>query len=131
MFLVLSNMTGLRLHPLAPENDSDSEEDRDDPESKKDTTEQISDKGAGTSSSNDDEKNPVKKSEVKRKQKLKIDPKCKIEVRRWRQGSYTLLNDAKANNDKYFLDGRLFFNCEDWNIEQVKLLFSDIDKSEL
>ena len=47
-----------------------------------------------------------------------VDPKCKIEIRRWRQGSYTLLSDDQANNDKYFLDGRLFFNCQDWNIEQ-------------
>ena len=29
-----------------------------------------------------------------------------------------MLSDAKANNDKYFVDGRLFFNCQDWNIEQ-------------
>lgn len=88
-------MTGLRLHPLAPENEDDEESDEDE--------------AVPSTSKNDSKKVPDDKE---------IDPKCKIEVRRWRQGSYTLLNDANANNDKFFLDGRLFFNCQDWNLEQ-------------
>ena len=92
---MLSNMTGLRLHPLAPENE-DSDEDSEE------------DQVAGPSTSI-----PNGKKEPK-----EIDPKAKIEVRRWKQGSYTLISDSNINNDKYFLDGRLFFNCQDWNIEQ-------------
>ena len=45
--------------------------------------------------------------------KTKISvPKCQVEIRRWKQGCYTLLNDAKSNNDKFFLDGRLFFSAK-------------------
>jgi len=134
-FLMLSNITGLRLHPLAPE-ESDTEEqeseadeaDQEEKEIENDTTEleetgngndKVVDKDAArASTSNGEGDNSVKVSDVKVAKPCGIDPKCKIEVRRWRQGSYTLLSDAKANNDKYFVDGRLFFNCQDWNIEQ-------------
>ena len=73
----------------------------------------------GPSTSNSDEEISEPVPDVTRdKTSNDVDPKCKIEIRRWRQGSYTLLSDDQSNNDKYFLDGRLFFNCQDWNIEQ-------------
>lgn len=94
-------MTGLRLHPLAPENPDDEEDNSDD-----------NDAGPSTSSNNTSSEKQGKKTSDE------IDPKCKIEVRRWRHASYTLLNDTNVNNDKYYLDGRLFFNCQGWNLEQ-------------
>jgi hypothetical protein len=111
---------------LTKESEAD-EADQDEKDIENDTTE-PEETGNGNdkdsvraSTSNGEGENSVKVSDVKVAKPCGIDPKCKIEVRRWRQGSYTLLSDAKANNDKYFVDGRLFFNCQDWNIEQVKL----------
>ena len=116
-------MTGLRLHPLAPESDTESSADNVEEVTIDDLDDDIEEnngkgKASNPSTSNGEGENSVKLEDVKSKS-TEIDPKCKIEVRRWRQGSYTLLSDAKSNNDKYFLDGRLFFNCQDWNIEQV------------
>ena len=102
MVLILSNMTGLKLHAMAPDNEDSSDD------TEENETEENDDKEATPSTSNS------KETEVKKKSS---DPKCKIEIRRWKQGCYTLLNDAKSNNDKFFLDGRLFFNCQDWNLE--------------
>lgn len=103
LVLMLSNMTGLKLHALAPDNDDDEDDDKDD-----NTDENSDDNEATPSTSNTKDPGAKTKTSV---------PKCQAEIRRWKQGCYTLLNDAKSNNDKFFLDGRLFFNCQDWNLE--------------
>ena len=103
--MILSTITGLRLHPLAPEQDSSHDES--DVEVKEEKNE------PSTSSTNNKEDD----KEKSKKEMCEIDPRCKIEVRKWKQGSYTLLNDDKTSNDKYCLEGRLFFNSQDWNIE--------------
>ena len=96
--MILSTITGLRLHPLAPEQDSSNDES--DVEIKEEKNE------PSTSSTNNKEDD----KEKSKKETCEIDPRCKIEVRKWKQGSYTLLNDNKTSNDKYCLEGRLFFN---------------------
>ena len=103
LVLMLSNMTGLKLHALAPDNGDDEDDDKDD-----NTDENSDDNEATPSTSNTKDPGAKTKTSV---------PKCQAEIRRWKQGCYTLLNDAKSNNDKFFLDGRLFFNCQDWNLE--------------
>ena len=108
---MLSSMTGLRLHHLAPEND-DKDEDSDVDVEKSDGA--LPSTSTSTDSAPNGDKTRSKKDPNDSKD---IEPKCKIEIRRWKQGTYTLLNDMKANNDKFYLDGRLFFNCLDWNLE--------------
>ena len=101
---MLSNMTGLKLHALAPDNDDDDDNDNNTDEN---SAEDNDDNEATPSTSNS------KDTDAKTKTS---QPKCQAEIRRWKQGCYTLLNDAKSNNDKFFLDGRLFFNCQDFII---------------
>ena len=156
---MLSNMTGLRLHPLAPENEDseDENEENDDKEEDLDIKAGPSTSSGSNGSSSGSSSGPnglssgsngtasgsngtnsksngtvsasneagsksngtgSKSNGTNDKPEDEIDPKCKIEVRKWNRGCYTLLSDSDINNDKYVLDGRLFFNCEDWNIEQ-------------
>ena len=108
----------------ADQDEKEIENDITEPEETRNGNDKVIDEDAArASTSNGEGENSVKVSDVKVAKPCGIDPKCKIEVRRWRQGSYTLLSDAKANNDKYFVDGRLFFNCQDWNIEQVTFFY--------
>ncbi|XP_077862401.1 prolyl 3-hydroxylase OGFOD1-like [Saccoglossus kowalevskii] len=92
MFLLLSNFTGLRLHELAP--DSDSEDDM----------------------RGDDSESVKAKEETKKKE---INPRCRSEVRRWRHGSYTLLHDTDTEGAEYALDCMLFLNCNGKAVLQV------------
>ena len=73
----MSNLTGLKLHPLFETDSDDEEEDKD--------------------------KN--------------YDPRCHHEIRRWRQGGYTLIRDDD-NTAEFALDARLFFGVSDYNLEQ-------------
>ena len=97
MFLLLSNLTGLRLHELAPEQ-SDSEDAED---------------GAGAGPSTSASRNsPSKRSPGKRMggggggAEKQFDPTCKSEVRRWTRGFYTLIHDEDAQNAEVALDLR-------------------------
>ncbi|XP_069127240.1 prolyl 3-hydroxylase OGFOD1-like isoform X2 [Argopecten irradians] len=84
MFLVLSNLTGLKLHELAPESDTDD-----------------SDKEEATTNG------------------TKGQPCFCCQVRRWRQGSYTLVHDNEIEGDRDFaLDVILYVGCEGWEPDQ-------------
>ena len=100
---MLSNLTGLRLHPLAPEQETPEENEE---------SEEVNDEEPSTSTTKNG-----KEDDVNNKEPEDVDPRCKIEVRRWKRGSYTLINDDKAGKNKFCLEGRLFFNSEDYNIE--------------
>ncbi|BFY99311.1 hypothetical protein BsWGS_02351 [Bradybaena similaris] len=90
-FLVLSNLTGLKLHPIAP-----SDEDEvavngkvDEPSSS------SSSKGAAA-----------------------VDPRCRSEVRRWEHGCYTLAHDTDSEMQEFALDSIMYIGCaEEWSVE--------------
>ena len=129
-FLMLSNLTGLKLHPLAPEQDENEEPKSDEDENEiKDELDEIPNEPSTSATTNNHNTNSnnvncnattIKKKSSQKPEKME-DPKCKIEVRKWKQGNYTLLNDEKVgsnNEDDHFcLEGRLFFNSDFWNIE--------------
>jgi hypothetical protein len=45
------------------------------------------------------------------------DPKCYYEIRRWKQGSYTLVTDDDNDIKTKALDLMIFFNCKKWSLE--------------
>ncbi len=119
-FLLLSSLTGLRLHPLAPEQEetpSEKEEENGVAEDDQDADEmdvKASTSKAGTPDEEPTETNGTNGNHHSNESK-EPDPKCRVQVRRWTRGCYTLLHD-KVKTD-FCLDGRLFFNCQDWSIE--------------
>ena len=116
-FLMLSNLTGLKLHPLAPEQDENEEPKSEDENEIKDELDEIPNEPSTSATTNNVTNGNAKKKSSQKPEKME-DPKCKIEVRKWKQGNYTLLNDQKVGNDDTFcLEGRLFFNSDFWNIE--------------
>jgi len=44
-------------------------------------------------------------------------PKCNLEVRRWKQGAYTLVNDDDEEIKARALDLMVFFKCKLWSLE--------------
>jgi hypothetical protein len=44
-------------------------------------------------------------------------PKCYLEVRRWKQGAYTLVNDDDEEIKARALDLMVFFKCKMWSLE--------------
>ncbi|KAM6979800.1 prolyl 3-hydroxylase OGFOD1 [Aplochiton taeniatus] len=106
-FLLLSNLTGLRLHYLCP-SDEDSEEDADGVKEE----ENLMDKGA-TGSSEDTSSS----ADEKKKEKELSTPVCVGEIRRWGHGNYSLLHDEDAAVAEYALDLLLPMGCADWRSE--------------
>ncbi|XP_041359962.1 prolyl 3-hydroxylase OGFOD1-like [Gigantopelta aegis] len=86
MFLILSNLTGLKLHELASVSDSDSDQD-------------------GESSSARGEDCSTNKSDT---------PRCGSEVRQWSHGNYTLVHDTDRDISQVALDTVLSIGCKDW-----------------
>ena len=44
-------------------------------------------------------------------------PKCYFEVRRWKQGAYTLITDDDAEIKTKALDLMVFFKCKQWSLD--------------
>lgn len=65
-----------------------------------------------TSSNNADEVQTTSKENEERG-----TPKCYFEIRRWKQGFYTLITDDDSEIKTKALDLMLFFNCKSWNLE--------------
>merc|ERR1712029_657803 len=101
--LMLSGMTGLKLHPLAPDASSDEEEEKGEEEEEQQATTSNNSNGGGKNG-----------EEIKEKGKV-CEPKTRLEVRRWRRGCYTLLHDNDREQE-YSLDARMFFNCQNWSL---------------
>jgi len=89
VFLTLSNVTGLSLHALAPESDSDE----------------------GDSS---DEMEASEKLKRNKTEKVK-NPRCRSEVCRWRHGSYTVVYDDRNDTSEFALDAKLFINTQNYD----------------
>ncbi|XP_067935762.1 prolyl 3-hydroxylase OGFOD1-like isoform X2 [Watersipora subatra] len=92
VLLTLSNITGLKLHHLAPDS-----EDEDEPESKKSKT---SANGSGGG------------------EEMKTGT-VSYQVRRWSHGSYTLLHDTQMEQQtECTLEAFVHLNCDSWDEKQ-------------
>lgn len=99
-FLFLSNLTGLKLHFLAPDN-----EDSDEGEgSSRDNTRSLA------HSDGVEHVGPAAQSGDK-------VPTCIGELRHWEHGHYTMINDNDPDRQEFALDLLLFCGCEDWETE--------------
>ncbi|XP_049329648.1 prolyl 3-hydroxylase OGFOD1 [Astyanax mexicanus] len=96
-FLLLSNLTGLALHHLAPQDPQSDGSDRE-------TAEEEGDDPAGQGPSTS---SPQKKN--------KGPPVCVGELRRWSHGDYTLLHDSVQR--EFALDLLLHLGCKGWKAE--------------
>lgn len=85
-FLVLSNLTGLKLHRLA-----------------------------STPSSSDAESEPEDR-QIRVGSRSEIDPVCQLQVSRWQSGCYTMLSDEDPDLCEYALDIWLFLSADHWQI---------------
>ncbi|XP_063044717.1 prolyl 3-hydroxylase OGFOD1 isoform X2 [Engraulis encrasicolus] len=94
-FLLLSNLSGLKLHPLAENNDSSEDEEED--------------SSGADGSDHEVERRPERKS------KDGTTAVCAGEVRRWKHGSYTLVHDCDQR--EFCLDLRLTIGCSGWKHE--------------
>ncbi|CAG5115283.1 unnamed protein product [Candidula unifasciata] len=93
-FLVLSNLTGLKLHPLAPCEDSEVT---------------VNGKVGGPSSSS---------SSSSMVRHVTADPRCRSEVRRWEHSCYTLGHDTDTEMQDFALDTVMYIGCtQEWLVE--------------
>ncbi|KAE8608210.1 hypothetical protein XENTR_v10011431 [Xenopus tropicalis] len=88
-FLLLSNLTGLKLHFLASNNEE-------------------SDEGEGPSEPNAGVPQQGASSEV---------PSCSGELRHWQHSYYTMIHDLDPERHEFALDLLLFCGCDDWEAE--------------
>ncbi|XP_053305285.1 prolyl 3-hydroxylase OGFOD1 [Spea bombifrons] len=103
-FLLLSNLTGLKLHFLSGNDDDDSDEEE----------------GPGPSTSNGTTSSDSEARAVQPKNNLEESekvPLCSGELRHWRHGHYTLIHDHDPERYEFALDLLLFFGCDDWQEE--------------
>jgi hypothetical protein len=138
IFLILSNLTGLRLHALAPRQDYE----EDVPTlvggsfdlSDGTTTVPLTITMESPRTSVDMEEVPD--PEMVKRQKLEMteqrsdavvkkndkevdvacDPRCRYEVRRWRHGCYTLVHDTDFELCEYALDAMLYCAPKEWQL---------------
>ncbi|KAJ8281171.1 hypothetical protein GJAV_G00064330 [Gymnothorax javanicus] len=111
-FLLLSNLTGLKLHFLAPESDEEKEVDKEG-DGHEEGMEGCS-RGFPAEAA---ESGHQQKKEQENKSKEPSTPVCRGELRRWSHGDYTLVHDTDLGNTEYALDLLLHFGCEDWQTE--------------
>ncbi|ESO92501.1 hypothetical protein LOTGIDRAFT_120424, partial [Lottia gigantea] len=122
MFLVLSNITGLKLHELAPESD-DEEKDtkKKDNESKEGQSSRIPHDGSDLYA--DSTYRYVKNmcdvpQQPYNKNRNNLGISCYSEVRKWSHGCYTLAYDKSHDqNTDFSLDAVFFMDCSDWKTE--------------
>ncbi|KAF4111186.1 prolyl 3-hydroxylase OGFOD1 [Onychostoma macrolepis] len=103
-FILLSNLTGLRLHYLCSDEDASENED-----GKSETENGDGEGNTQASASNTD----VDASSTERKDKG--PPTCVGKLRRWKHGDYTLLHDSVKR--EYALDLQLHMGCAGWKSE--------------
>ncbi|XP_030059563.1 LOW QUALITY PROTEIN: prolyl 3-hydroxylase OGFOD1 [Microcaecilia unicolor] len=117
MFLLLSNLTGLKLHFLASDNDEEETAEIMDAERTSDCAIQSSTK-LEQGKNKDKAYQLNQESAAKQKSKIKLSvPVCKGELRQWGHGNYTLMHDTDTDHAEFALDLLLFFGCEDWEAE--------------
>ncbi|XP_044125949.1 prolyl 3-hydroxylase OGFOD1 [Bufo gargarizans] len=100
-FLLLSNLTGLKLHFLAPDN-----EDSDEGEGSSGQNARTLSQGDGV-----EQTGPAAHSEGDNV------PTYTGELRHWEHGHYTMIHDQDPERQDFALDLLLFCGCEDWEAE--------------
>uniref|UniRef100_A0A673IZQ3 Prolyl 3-hydroxylase OGFOD1-like n=1 Tax=Sinocyclocheilus rhinocerous TaxID=307959 RepID=A0A673IZQ3_9TELE len=103
-FILLSNLTGLRLHYLCGDEDESENED-----GKSETENRGGEGNTQASASNTDADTSTTEK------KDKGPPTCVGELRRWMHGDYTLLHDSVKR--EYALDLQLHMGCAGWKSE--------------
>lgn len=98
-FLLLSNLTGLKLHFLAANNEESDEE------------EGSSELNGNTSAQGDDSNHTVQAGSGVRV------PVCSGELRHWEHGHYTMIHDHDPERQEFALDLLWFCGCEDWEAQ--------------
>ncbi|PIN97333.1 hypothetical protein AB205_0164580 [Aquarana catesbeiana] len=98
-FLLLSNLTGLKLHFLAANNEESDEE------------EGSSELNGNTSAQGDDSDHTVQAGSGVRV------PVCSGELRHWEHGHYTMIHDHDPERQEFALDLLWFCGCEDWEAQ--------------
>ncbi|PIK54108.1 putative 2-oxoglutarate and iron-dependent oxygenase domain-containing protein 1 isoform 1 [Apostichopus japonicus] len=93
MFLLLSRLTGLKLHEDVEDSSSDEED---------------------TEEARQDQNGKYVKNSLAMKTRGG-NPRCRVEVRRWSHGSYTLIHDTDTVGSEFSLDCNLFLGCGEWN----------------
>ncbi|XP_052776787.1 prolyl 3-hydroxylase OGFOD1-like [Mya arenaria] len=112
MFLLLSNLTGLKLHELAAASSSDSEGQSEDGEGAEEADK------AGSSKSSEKKKD-LKDNETKAQanETAACKSRCRTCVRHWGHCSYTLVHDTNTEGAEFALDLVLYVGCADWDME--------------
>ncbi|KAM9410289.1 prolyl 3-hydroxylase OGFOD1 [Pholidichthys leucotaenia] len=100
-FLLLSNVTGLRLHYLCPVDDDEKEKTEKEGAEEAEAPETSDESPSANESTGKELSTPV----------------CSGEVRQWSHGGYTLLHDEEAAQAEYALDLVLNFGCTGWQSE--------------
>lgn len=127
MFLLLSNFTGLKLHFLAASDDDEKDEQEDDLEMSDEneqacsSTEKDEKSDSTLLNGNDSRGGSVLETTEKpmpmdSPQKPGV-PVCRGELRRWKNGYYTLIHDTNVENTEFALDLLLNCGCEGWDEE--------------
>ncbi|XP_068115951.1 prolyl 3-hydroxylase OGFOD1 [Hyperolius riggenbachi] len=96
-FLLLSNLSGLKLHFLAANNEESDDEE-----------EGSSEVNVRTSEA---DRNPTTETGSDRV------PMCYGELRHWEHGHYTLIHDHDPERQEFALDLMWFCGCEDWDTD--------------
>ena len=100
-FKLLTKLTGLEMAVL--EDDEDEEEEEDD------------DKNAGSASSSKPDKPSTTTKESA--EPFTTPPSCVVEVRQWKHGCYTLLQDQDYCNGEFVLDALFHMDADTWDEE--------------
>ncbi|XP_071973713.1 prolyl 3-hydroxylase OGFOD1 [Engystomops pustulosus] len=98
-FLLLSNLTGLKLHFLAPDNDDSDEGESSSKDNSRPSAQGV-EQGASSAQLEGD----------------KV-PTCTGDLRLWEHGHYTMIHDNDPERQEFALDLFLFCGCEEWETE--------------
>ncbi|XP_060796737.1 prolyl 3-hydroxylase OGFOD1 isoform X2 [Neoarius graeffei] len=118
-FILLSNLTGLRLHALATEEDESDSDGQDGRSEGQDGRSEGQD-GRSNTDNAEDERNDLdgqgpSSTSSSMEKKPKGPPVCVGELRRWSHGDYTLLHDSVKR--EFALDLLLHLGCTGWKAE--------------
>ncbi|KAM9460902.1 prolyl 3-hydroxylase OGFOD1 [Clarias gariepinus] len=118
-FLLLSNMTGLKLHALAAGDDESDTEEQDGQSEGRDGQSEGRGGQSNTDERGDERNEPDVQGPSSSSSSLETKPKgppvCVGELRRWSHGDYTLLHDSVHR--EFALDLLLHVGCTDWKAE--------------
>ncbi|XP_056382243.1 prolyl 3-hydroxylase OGFOD1 isoform X1 [Hyla sarda] len=100
-FLFLSNLSGLKLHFLAPDNEDSDEGESSSGDNARSSSQRDGAENAGPAAESEGDKVPT----------------CTGELRHWEHGHYTMIHDNDPERQEFALDLLLFCGCEDWETE--------------